>query len=153
MENLIYIVLGIIFFIVQIYRESEKAKKQSRTSNQKPHLPDGQNYGEGFPAKEKTERETVSKHKRSQETMLDRSKDVNERKDRYQYNSEYYEKAEKKPVVKKEDESVENSAAADKIVSSKKKIGSDNDYAGMFATSQSVRSAFIASEIFNRKHF
>ena len=152
MENLIYIVLGIIFFIVQVYRESEKVKKKSRTSRQEPHLPEGQRYdGESFPAKGKTERETDSKNKRSQETIPDRLKNVNELKDSLFAYSDSFKKSENKPE-KTENETIENSIGG-KTLSSKNKTRSDNDYAGLFQTPQSVRSAFIASEIFNRKHF
>ncbi len=147
MENLIYIILGIIFFIVQIYRESEKLKKQSRP-RQEPHLPERREQGEFFPAskKEKPEREVVSRHKRSPETASYRPKNVNESS-----HSSEHRPAEQQLPVKKENDSVESTAG--KTVSSKKKTVSDNEYAGMFKNPQSVRGAFIASEIFNRKYF
>ncbi len=152
MENLIYIVLGVIFFIVQIYRESEKLKKQSRP-RQEPHLPERREQGEFFPAskKEKPEREVVFPHTRSPETASDRLKNVNERTGRH-YRSERSGPAEQQLPVNKANDSVENNAAG-KTISSKKKTVSDNEYAGMFKNPQSVRGAFIASEIFNRRHF
>lgn len=148
MENLIYIVLGIIFFVIQIYRESEKLKKQSKPPKQESHLPDKQRHVEKFPPKDERDREVVARQKRSAEATTSRMKDSDEKKGKL-----YSGKNDKNPSVIKKDKVVTGDHSSSETNVSKEKNGTDNDYAGMFETPQSVRSAFIASEIFNRKHF
>lgn len=137
MENLIYIVLGIIFFIVQVYRESQKLKKRSKKLESEPILPKSDNdevrnddmwRGRRIVNAEKKEKmEDTIREQKGHEAFGFRNP---------QRNPEQVEKNKSDGISKREKTELNNER-----------------YAEMFKNAQAARKAFIASEIFTRKHF
>lgn len=172
MESLIYILIGIILFLYQVFKESGKMKKEARKKRpdfEPLHTPSTKEREDKYfddlqKKKEDLSRKFEKKRKEVLEPVSfeDLIEEIKGPKRTQKKMVSRQETAPEKPIYKKR---ITETPDLEKILPGKDyssgsrakiyQLQSDtsNPYASLFKNPESIKQAFIASEIFKRKEF